>query len=416
MVERVKSLALWEDDCVYFRLMMIPVGWNVAASSDVPPMGQHTGGWISPLLHYFKMTGDESALHLAQGLGRTFLRVYPDTLLATAKKTDPILGMNSHSLYFMLAGLVRLYRVTGERPFLDWAKWQFDGMLRHLCSETGWTREFMPFQPHGGGDSCETCSLADRIDTDIQLALAGFPEYWNDAQRCACNYLKEAQLTDTSWMPLAENPREDFWISTYRIRERSLGAYVGWGAPNDLVDAHARAPGRVQNCCGPHGAFGCYQLWHYAVQKTADGVTVNLAVSRDTAWCSVLTHAPVQGKIEIAMKVDAPLCIRIPDWLDPGQVTVAEAGSARDFTVANGFIKTVGTAGRTLTIEYPLRHERRSETMAGRLYTTSWVDDYVLAMEPEGTVAPLFRRDLKAIAASYARKPVWPSAINEIEW
>ncbi len=416
MVQQLKELAYWEDDCAYFRIMGIPLGWDPAHATAPPIMGQHMGGWISPLLHFFKMTGDKSALHLAQGLGSAFLRVYPETPLATVNPIEPILGMNSHSVYFMLAGLVRLTRTTGERRFLDWAKRQFDGMLLHLCSETGWTQEFMPWQTCEGIPSCETCSLADRIDTDIQLALAGYPEYWNDAQRCAFNYLKEAQLTDTSWMPLTATTQEDFWISTYRIRERSLGAYVGWGAPHDLVDTNSRAPGRIQNCCGPHGAFAVYQLWHYTVQKNSDGVFVNLALSRDTPWCSVLTHAPVHGKMEISMKINAPLHVRLPDWVDPSKVSVTVDGKPQTFAMTGAFVKTSGYAGRTVVVEYPMRHEKRSEKIAGKTYTTSWVDDYVMNIEPSGVVAPLYQRDIKTIAKTYDRSPVWPQAIGEMEW
>ncbi len=417
MLVQLKRLAYWEGPCAYFRRMAIPLGWDSAASRETPIMGQNMGGWISPLVHYYKLTGDEEALALASGLARSFLKVYPDTLLATAKNLEPILGMNSHAVNFMLAGIVRLYRLTGETALVDWAKWQFDGILQHKCSEFGWTAEFMPFQEKEGRDSCETCSLVDRIDVGIQLGLAGYRSYWNDVQRCAVNYLVEAQLKDASWMPVAQGIPDDYYQSTYRIPERALGAYVGWGAPNDFVDNEGRSTGRIQNCCGAHGVFGCYQLWNHAVQKDDKGLHVNLHISCDTPWCSVVTHAPVHGKLTIQMKEDFPLRVRVPDWVQGSDISVSSAtGDARDFQLEGDEIVTSGKANESVVIEYPMRETKLSEIIGGQKYVSSWVDDYVVSIEPRGETAPLFERDLKEIANSFTKETVWPPRVKPIEW
>jgi len=418
MADQLLRLANWEGDCAFFRLMAVPLGWDPASAKDPPVMGQHMGGWVSPLVHFFQLTGDEQALQLARGLGLSFVRTYPDTVLATAQELDPVLGMNSHSLLFLLAGLVRLHRQTGEQEYLDWARWQFDAILQHQCSEFGWTAEFMPFQlRHRGGDSCETCSLADRIDTGIQLALAGFPSYWNDVQRCALNYLVEAQLRDVSWMPLARGLQESFYLSAYHVPDRSLGAYVGWGAPNDFVDVNSRAPGRIQNCCGAHGVFACHQLWRHAVQKTESGIDVHLNISCNTPWCSVLTHAPIQGCLEVFLKINALLRVRLPDWVDRTQIHAVLSGQGdQAFDVQGEYIVLSGLAGTTVTITYPMRRESRKETIGGQCYDVLWVDDYVTSIDPGGKILPLFQRDLGAVKETYDREVAWPARIDAIEW
>jgi hypothetical protein len=308
-----------------------------------------------------------------------------------------------------------VYRITGEEAFLDWAKSQFDSALEHICSATGWTHEFLPFQNYTGVEACETCAVADRMDAGIQLALAGFPEYWDDVQRCALNYLSEAQFRDNSWMPVDPEHIDDYYTSSYDIRNRLVGSYVGWGAPNDLVESQSRLERSVQNCCGPHGAFGAYQAWHYAVKKTTDGVAVNLHVSRDSKYCTVINYQPASNKITVKMKIDGILSMRLPDWADTAAVAVSVNNQPCDFSTDGCHAKVPAIAGDSVAFSYPQREMDTVDVCSNREYRVSWKGDFVTAIDPPGTVAPLFQRDLSA-DEGLVEDGDWPPLMPEVEW
>lgn len=412
MVDAVKKLAVREGDCATFTRMSYPPGYDVKSSSDEKVVGQNMGGWIRPLVFFHRETADDGALELAAGLARTFVETFPMPV-ARERELPVRVRTNVHGFLHLIAGVVRVYRVTGEDALLRWANEQFDAVLTSLASRTGWTMEFLPSQNYHGVESCETCALADRIDAGIQLALAGFPEYWNDVQRCVFNYLSEAQFKDTSWLPVDPRRRDDFYRSFHNIRERLVGAYVGWGAPNDLVEPDARVPGSVQNCCGPHGAFGAYQAWHHAVQRNDDGVYVNLLLSRDSPWCSVVSGQPASDVIEVTMKCDGPLYVRIPDWAGPDALEVHVNGEPARAVTDGCYVRMEAASGDVVELSIPQPETEIVEVLSGREYRTTWKGDFVTGIEPRGTVAPLFERNLRTAGTG---KPDWPPLIDEIEW
>ena len=416
MVRALPKLALWEDDCAYFTHMAYPPKYKGPRRGEQKVMGQNMGGWISPLAFYFRQTGDRQSLKLAAGLARSFVRTYP-VVIAREEKLPAALHMNAHALLYLVGGMARVSQLTGETELLDWARLQCDGVLGELASETGWIREFLPFQHYDGVESCETCTLADRIDAGIQLALAGFTQYWDDVQRCVLNYLAEAQFADNAWMPVDTSRIDDYYRSYYHIRERLIGAYVGWGAPNDLVEPEARVPNSVQNCCGPHGAFAVYQAWHHAVRRDDRGVHVNLAISRDSRWCTVISRHPASDLLEIVMKTDGPLHVRLPDWADAGKTDVRVNGTEAAFARGVGtFIRIATKTGDRVEVRYPQRNVRKTEVLNGRPYKTTWQGDYVVDIDPAGTVAPLFRRLPLQTDAIDTGQIQWPSSMDEIDW
>jgi hypothetical protein len=230
------------------------------------------------------------------------------------------------------------------------------------------------------------------------------------------NYLYEAQFKDNSWLPVDESRADTFFRSYYHARERMIGAYVGWGGVNDLVHPEARVPRAVQNCCGPHGAFAIHQVWRHAIQGSAQGVYLNLPISRDSLWCTVVSHLPVEGRLQVTMKRPGPLFERRPDWLPSGQMKASVNGAVRTFTPSGCYNRVEVAGGDQVEITHPLRETETAETINGVSYRLKWQGDFVLGIDPPGKVAPLFTRRPADMVNPLQAKPEWPALIADLEW
>ena len=94
------------------------------------------------------------------------------------------------------------------------------------------------------------------------------------------------------------------------------------------------------------------------------------------------------------MHVTRPLLVRIPDWVQPGEVRSLVNEEPVETLWDGNFCSFPDIeAGMCAAVEYPLRSEIRRETLDGVLFTTEWKGDTVVSIDPQGTVAPLFKRD-----------------------
>ncbi len=116
------------------------------------------------------------------------------------------------------------------------------------------------------------------------------------------------------------------------------------------------------------------------------------------------------------MKVAAPLCVRIPDWTDPANVAVTVNENPVEFTLDGDYV-TLDTAAiaDVVTVGYPQRDVETIDLCSGREYLVTWKGDFVAAVDPPGTVAPIFERDLSA-APEAGDDVTWPPLIPEVEW
>jgi hypothetical protein len=277
----------------------------------------------------------------------------------------------------------------------------------------------------GNTQSSESCAVADLINCCVCLARSGYPEYWNLVERYTRNYLEEAQLKNTDWMPHSARRPDTVKEAYTDVSERIKGAYVGWGDPNDFVNPSARNPHAVQNCCGPQSAWAVSLVWHSIVTKTPRGVFVNLMLNKRTPWCEVLSFHPYVGRVEIEMYTGSPLSVLVPDWADRSAVKVQVNGASSPVSWDGPYLN-VGRRrqGDRVVIEYPLRVTTMTDTVKGKgVFHTKWKGNTVVAIDPPGKIAPLFQRDsmLSDVCPMKEDRVLEPGArveipSDEIEW
>ena len=192
--------------------------------------------------------------------------------------------------------------------------------------------------------TCELCEVGDMVRIAVRQAEAGLGDhYWDDADRWTRNQLAEGQLTRADWIDrlhLGDPPsRHDSgarWpMTTERVGERNIGAFAGWQSPNDWVEFMlTRWPegtpfgsqlGHVQgimHCCTANAARGLYDVWRNIVHAQGSRVRVNLLLNRTHEAVDVDSHLPYTGQVDLHVKRDCRLAVRMPAWVDLGQVTL----------------------------------------------------------------------------------------------
>ncbi len=422
MLDGLERLAIRQPDCIRFEKEALPPGYR-PDTAGAPRVGQHSGGWITPLVKYHEVTGSHRALELAHGLADFVVR-YHHTSLGEGK----VLGIaNVHGALFTLAGVIRVAALEGDQERLDWAEALVRYAADSLASDFGWVREMegRDWMKPEDSHSCEICAVVDLLQCALLLAQHGYPQYWDLAERYLRNYFTAAQLLDTGWMRSGVRREDNIASSFTEVPARVRGCFAGWGAPNDLVDPNARVKGAIQNCCGPHGAWGLFLAWRRIVTRDPDGgVRVNLALNRETPWCRVESYRPYAGRVDIVMYYPLPLLVRVPGFADRSRVLCRIDGAQVEFTWDGDYVSFPETlAGQRISVIYPLPRERRSEVLDGREYRVDWKGDTVVRIDPPGKIVPLFDRGrfLKdeppyRDEPDFRLREVVDRALNEIDW
>ncbi|HLA40875.1 MAG TPA: beta-L-arabinofuranosidase domain-containing protein, partial [Candidatus Glassbacteria bacterium] len=258
MLDGLEKYGIHRDKYFFFEREDILAG-HVVDQNHEPRVGQHSTGWITPLIKYYQVTGSRRALELARGLADFTVDFH-----STSVRPGRTLGIsNVHGALFALAGVIRAAAVTGDRQHLEWARKLVDYAAENLASDFGWVQEMegRDWMSPEDSHSTETCTIVDMLQCSLLLAENGYPQYWDLAERYVRNYFTEAQILDTGWLQGEGQHQDDILSSFSDVAERVRGCFVGWGAPNDLVDVRARVKNAIQNCCGPHGAWGIFLVW-----------------------------------------------------------------------------------------------------------------------------------------------------------
>ncbi|MFH1071609.1 MAG: beta-L-arabinofuranosidase domain-containing protein [Candidatus Glassbacteria bacterium] len=421
MIDGLEKYGIRRDKYFFFEREDIQPG-HVVNPQHEPRVGQHSTGWITPLVKYYQVAGSPRALELARGLADFTVDFHK-----TSVRPGRTLGIsNVHGALFALGGVIRTAAVTGDREHIEWARRLIDYAADNLASDFGWVQEMegRDWMKPEDSHSTETCTIVDMLQCALLLAENGYPQYWDLVERYVRNYFTEAQITDTGWMA-GEGLREDDVQSSFTdVASRVRGCFVGWGAPNDLVDSRARVKNAIQNCCGPHGAWGLFLVWHRITTESENEIRVNLALNKETAACRIASWVPYEGRVEVTLYRDSRLLVRVPPNEDKSKVRCLVDGKAVK-TAWDGDYADFGrlSAWQAVTLIYPQKQELRKETLDGIEYKVEWKGATVLSIDPPGRNVPIFQRESFRESSAPMKtepdpvyRPEIDRALMEIDW
>jgi len=397
MIEGLWKIAIKKEGyCFYPYEVYAPTGWDwnynggEGATNRASDSCYDGGRMILPLVIYFELTGYERALVLAKNLVDGNL--YHST---SSSHEGPIFSEDGsftyghfHSRTAVIAGILRYGIATGEKKYAEWAERAYN-WTKTQGSSYGW------FPVNDEEESCETCCLADMLETAIMLAENGRPKYWSDIEIFTRNHLAESQLDDISWVK-SRDKRPDTQQSSFdNIPERARGGFAGWSGPNDFFGPSVQPfKYRLQNCCSAAGARALFLVWHHIVTKKEKGVFVNMSLDRDTEWVEVKSLRPNKGEVKVKVHNAPTLFLRVPDWADRDQVTLTVDGNKRETDwIDNNYLKLVGLEkNQEATVIYPLTEKEENETIGTKNFRVEWKGDTVMSITPPGVKVPLYQK------------------------
>ena len=296
-------------------------------------------------------------------------------------------GGHIHSITSALCGITRYALLADDRAMLAHCRRILDVGVMEYASSWGWIDEVMPRHPANEIGRGEINQTGDVIRAALLLGQAGYPQYYELAERFLRGCLLPAQYQEEDVQQVlrpVESPRDD---SQRGVPSRVVGGY-SMILPNDRL-RQGVWPLTTQDIISGAVHALC-ECWRHRCSNADDAVRLNLLLDYDGPQATVHSDLPLEGRIRFCCKTAKSLWVRFPDWADPRTLQVTVRGQPFPFELADGYVKIVPAAAGSegcLQFSIPCRVQR--ETVDGTEYTTLWVGNQVVEILPRGTLSPL---------------------------
>lgn len=332
---------------------------------------------LDPIVELYKVTADPRYLALAETVVKE-LEAEPDHRLITA-------GLNNIDMEFVgdgkiyqiiwnLAGIVKLYEVTGNEDYLKAAEsvWRnitefhlnvaggpWGGVGKHMeCfnRKNYWS-------PYGLVETCSTMSWI-QLNKEL-LRLTGNGQYAQAIERSAYNALLGARF-----------PNGVDW--SYHSFTNGT-----WSVAN------------FNDCCPSSGMLALEELPSMIYSRRGNGIAVNLYTQSEATVSSgkasihikPATEYPFDGKVILELRPAKnrqtfPLYLRIPDWATSATIKKVNGEIMNALPQTDGYyvVERMWKASDKVEVEFPMtiRVDQRTEKLDGpqnadEIYNITWL-------------------------------------------
>jgi hypothetical protein len=413
MVDRLHDLVIDKGDYASLPATSIAPGAVVE-----PDMAMATGTWaslngwlIEGLAHHYLATGYEPSLKLANKLARYVMHhsgIFDD-------KGAYLVFDHFHHHSACILGIADLAAVTGNRELAEFAHGGYEYGKRMGDPIIGFFTEGQRFynddgtytyKYHKGIESAETCEIADMIAIGMKLGELGYDHCWDDVDKWIRNHFVESQMKKSDWFgrlpgmsPEPMTTREVQANETSRdVPERNIGAFAGFSLPNDFIPEIAKSDSfrgqTFMHCCLGNGSRAVYYIWKNMLDFSKGRLRVNLLLNRASTWADIHSYIPYEGQVDVKVKKDLELEVRIPEWTQPGEVTCS-INRVRMEISFNGRYAVVGDvkSGDKVSLMFPISERTVRTNLGGKPFTLVLKGNEVVFMDPPGKYYPLYQRD-----------------------
>ncbi|MFA6109113.1 MAG: hypothetical protein WDA75_10100 [Candidatus Latescibacterota bacterium] len=404
------DLCVVEDDVAYLAANCTEPGRPVTRPA-ARPIGLRAAiaGWVAQgLAQYGRFLGDDEASAMAARLMRYIMRDsgYFQTEGEFGREFPGSRMIHFHAHTCQIMSALEVVQATGDDELLGLARQAYDYAVSEGEPLLGFFPEWLTCKGGAYGEgqvSSEICEVADMITAGLKLSLLGV-DRWDEVDRWVRNQFSECQLIDTSWLtdghlepvdrarsplPGAGCSRPEYG-TTDRVLERALGSFSGWPSANDLVQGDGWS---IMHCCTGNAARALYYVWEQILTAEPGRLRVNLLLNRASPWVDLHSHIPFQGLVEVVVKQDLELEIRLAEWVRPEEARCTVNGALRDLTFAGRYAR-VGrvSAGERVTLAFPIRERTDRVIVEKRPYTLVRRGNEVVWIDPPGRNRPLYQR------------------------
>ncbi len=156
----------------------------------------------------------------------------------------------------------------------------------------------------------------------------------------------------------------DVWLTPGGLFRAPLESAdnVAWkmrGTFSGMTSATGQFQTVSSHCCTGNGTRGLYYAWRDILSADGGELRVNLLFNRASKWADVNSFLPYTGRVDVLMKSDQRLLVRMPSWVeDPATVQCDVDENPRECDwqgryLAIGEVK----AGQTVSVRFPLTDE-----------------------------------------------------------
>ncbi len=455
LAEGIKRTLIIDGPNAYmFGHWMVP-GKKIEKPGE-PPLGIVAGGnaWTAQsLIQYHRALGDPEALELA---GKILHYIMIDSGYFLEDGTfqqnaggSPWAHFHTHAMGI----LATLYYIeeTGDRALLDIALKAYEYGIRAGNGVVG----FFPEATHNDGaefrsdehpykyHTSEICEVVDMIICAIKFSKLGIDK-WDDADRWLRNQFAESQLTSINWLKdghvdyskavVKDSHKELFYRPGYytsdNVAERAVGGFASHPSANDFI-GHPEFIVCIANCCSGNGPRAIYYAWREALDFDRGGMIwmfdrptlrVNLLFNRASDWADIDSHIPYSGQVDVRVKMNIMVEVRLPDYVEPHEVTCRVDGKPREL-MFKGRYAQVGEVDKdqVATLEFPMPERAQKVLIQGPPggeveYTLVLRGNSVVSIDPPGEYLPYYQRGHYRTGKTLYRKVTRFIPKDELRW
>ncbi|MSP13428.1 MAG: hypothetical protein EXR62_10800 [Chloroflexi bacterium] len=349
-------------------------GWVAPRQDGSYSPANDSGRTLGALVRYYRMTADSMALEVA----RRFADYNREVCFTQEGQLTPLAGTHLHSIEGTITGLIDFGLLINDRSYLDFAKRIYDVGLVAWRTSYGWAKESRKNE-WGRGEANNT---TDFIEAALLLGQAGYPQYYEDAERFLRNGLLPCQLIDVNWIQDNEG-LEDTWERAYRdLRRRARGGFC-FATPNDFHSYNTDLTGgALQGIC---------ESWAAIFSEDQTGVRVNLLLNKESESLSLRSYLPNEGRLEIHMHKNRHLWVRLPSWLKTEKIRLRVDRETAPLQLQAPYLFLPALkAGTAIEITFPLARQSMTEQVIDRSFQVEWLGDTVVSISPRGIIAPRY--------------------------
>jgi hypothetical protein len=368
-----------------------PTGWDAVAH-----------GWtLQGIARFYEVTGYSPAESLGKGIAR-FLRDRSGLFDADGhflyrhqREFGEILHFHHNGN--ALLSIAELAAITDDQELAEFARQGYEYARGTGSPLVGFFPEYIPDYP---GQfpyiDCETCCVADMVLLALHLTKAGQSDYWDDVDRYIRNQLAENHMLYGAWindyvasMPISPVPEG---ATGDNVSERVIGSFSGWASANQyLVDMNQPL---ISACCTGNGSRALFYVWQDMLNFDRERLTIHLLFNRASRWADVNSFIPYEGRVEVLMKAECELELRLPEWVSPEETNAMVNQTPVEPSFAGRYARLGRLQrGDIAILTFPII-ERTVDTQIGdQSYSLVIKGNEVVSIRPLGNWCPYYQRE-----------------------
>jgi hypothetical protein len=400
LIDALGRIAVDRGSFAYYSpsVMIYAEGSTEDIGVEKPVMGAEVREIYPALVRWYKITGYKPAITLAKKL----IKYVIEELKYYGEDGSYKFEGHFHQHTAVLLGVLEYIMATGDTEYLELVKKGYEYGKANGDTVIGFFPEFLNSKNY---ENSELCEVADMIALAFKLTEYGVGDYWDDADRWIRNMFVEGQLTKdkAKWLERYskkfDNSKDIYgkkdnpdYVSEDNVVDRNIGGFASWPRPNEWwAEDH---PYGIMHCCTGNSSRAIYYIWENIVNFKDGELKVNLLMNHASKWADVDSHIPYTGRVDVRIKQDMQVSIRIPEWVSQDEAEVLVDGKKVEASWDGRYAKAGAVkAGSVLTLLCPIFEKWEGLLIEKHTYNVLRRGNDVVMIDPPGKICPLFNRE-----------------------